>query len=73
MIPNEENEKEGWHYLAVKTLFALLCRKTSNHDSSFYSLNRLHSFRTEKNSNQMKKHVEIKLLQYQNAIKKIKY
>ena len=47
MIPNEENEKEGWHYLAVKTLFALLCRKTSNHDSSFYCLNRLHSFRTE--------------------------
>ena len=24
-----------------------MCRKTSNHDSSFYCLNRLHSFRTE--------------------------
>ena len=36
MVSSEENEKEGWHYLAVKRLSALLCRKTSNHDSDFY-------------------------------------
>ena len=29
MIPNEE--KEGWHYLAVKKLPALLHKKTSKH------------------------------------------
>ena len=45
MIPN--GEKEGWHYLAVKKLSALLKGITSKHDSDFYSLNCLHSFRTE--------------------------
>ena len=48
MVSSEENEKEGWHYLAVKRLSALLCRKTSNHDS-----NCLHSFRSE---NKLKSH-----------------
>ena len=48
MIPNEENEKEGWHHLAVKKLSALLCRKTSNHDGNFYCLICLHSFKMEK-------------------------
>ena len=49
MASNEENEKEGWHYRAVKRLSALLCRKTSNHDIHFYCLNCLHSFRLENN------------------------
>ena len=53
MISNEENEKERQHYLAVKKLPALLCRKTSNRDGDFYCLNCLHSFRTE---NKLKLH-----------------
>ena len=53
MIPNEENEKEGWYHLAVKKLSALLCRKTSNHDGNFYCLICLHSFKME---NKLKSH-----------------
>ena len=45
MIPNEE--KEGWHYLAVNKLSALLRGITSKHHGDFYRLNCLHSFRTE--------------------------
>ena len=45
MLPNEE--KEGWHYLAVKNPSALLREVTSKHDRDFYCLNCLHSFRTE--------------------------
>ena len=44
MIPNEE--KEGWHYLAVKKLPKLLRGITSKH-GDFYCLNYLHSFRTK--------------------------
>ena len=47
MIPNEE--KEGWHYLAVKILPALLHR-------IIYCLNCLHSFRTE---NKLKSHEKV--------------
>ena len=45
MIPNEE--KEGWHYLAVKKLSALLHRITLKNKDDFYCLNCLYSFRTE--------------------------
>ena len=45
MIPNEE--KEGWHYLAVKKLSTLLRGITSKHHDDFYCLNCFHSFRTE--------------------------
>ena len=45
MIPKEE--KEGWHYLAVKKISALLRRITSKHNSDSYCLKCLHSFRTE--------------------------
>ena len=44
MIPNGE----GWHYLAVKELSALLRGITSKHHRDFYCLNCLHSFATEK-------------------------
>ena len=44
MIPNGE----GWHYLAVKGLSALLRGITSKHHRDFYCLNCLHSFATEK-------------------------
>ena len=50
MHPNKE--KEGWHYLAVKTLSALLHEITSKHKGNFYYLNCLHSFRTEVKSHQ---------------------
>ena len=55
VVSNEENEKEGWHYLAVKKSSALLWRKTSNRDSNFYCLNCLHSFRTENKLNSHEK------------------
>ena len=38
---------EGWHYIAVKKLPALLRSITSKHHWDFYCLNCLHSFRTE--------------------------
>ena len=54
MIPDEE--KEGWHYLSVKKLSPLLRTITSKHDSDFYSLNYLHSFRTD---NKIKSHEKV--------------
>ena len=54
MIPNEE--KEGWHYITVKILSALLKRITSKHNGEFYCLNCLHSFRRE---NKLKSHEKI--------------
>ena len=39
---------EGWHYLAVKKLSALLRGITSKHNSDFYCLNCRHSFVVEK-------------------------
>ena len=59
MIPNEE--KEGWLYLAVKKLPALLHGITSKHKGDFYCLNCFHSFRTKINLNLMKKYVKIKI------------
>ena len=47
MILNEE--KEGWHYLAVKKLSALLHGITSKHKGDFYCLNCLNYFKTENN------------------------
>ena len=41
------NEKEGWHYLVVKNLFALSRQITSKHGSEFYCLSCLHSFATK--------------------------
>ena len=43
-----KKEKEGWHYLAVKKLSALLRGITSKHDDNFYCLNCLHSFRRKR-------------------------
>ena len=51
MIPNGE----GWHYLAVKKLSALLIGITSKHKSDFYCLNCLHTFRTK---NRLEPHKE---------------
>ena len=43
MIPNGE----GWHYLAVKELSAILRGITSKYHGDFCCLNCLHSFATE--------------------------
>ena len=45
-----------WHYLAVKSLFALLRRITSNHKEDFYCLNCLHSYSTKE---KLEKHEKV--------------
>ena len=45
MIKNREKQ---WHYLALKTLSALLRGITSKNNGDFYCLNCLNSFRTKK-------------------------
>ena len=54
IIPDEG--KEGWHYLAVKELPALLHGITSKHKGDFYCSNCLHSFRRE---NKLKSHEKV--------------
>ena len=69
MIPNEE--KEGWHYLAVKTLSGLLHRKNSKHNCDFCCLNCLEQ---KIILNLMKKYVRTKIsveLQCQQKRKKM--
>ena len=66
MIPNGEGCKrsktlatrgksEGWHYLSVKTLSALLSGITSKHHGDFYCLNSYKSLATEKKLESHKK------------------
>ena len=52
---------EGWHYIAVKTLPALLRIKTSKNHGDFYCLNCLRYFRTEKELESHKKYLKIKI------------
>ena len=40
-------EKEGWHYVAVRKMSALLHGENSKHKGDFYCLNCLKSLRTE--------------------------
>ena len=54
IISNEE--KQGWHYLAVKNLSTLSREITSKHHGDIYCLNYLHSFRTE---NKLKSHEKV--------------
>ena len=49
------NDSEKWHYLAVKSLPALLKEITSNHNGDFYCLNCFHSYSTK---NRLEKHEE---------------
>ena len=42
------DNKNNWHYLAVKTISGLLRGLTSNHNEDFYYLNCFHSYRTKK-------------------------
>ena len=46
---------EKWHYLAVKSLSALLNGITSNHNGDFYCLNCFHAYRTENKPENHKK------------------
>ena len=46
-IVSSKEEKEGWHYLAVKKLSALLRGITSKNNEDFYCLNYLDSFGTD--------------------------
>ena len=57
MIPN----REGRHYIAIKTLSALLIRLMSN-DNDFYCLNYLHSLRTKNKLESPKQYMKKKLL-----------
>ena len=50
------DKDENWHYLAVKSISALLKRITSNHVGDFYCLNCFHSYSTE---NKLKKHEKV--------------
>ena len=45
-----------WHYLAVKSMSALLREITSNNNGDFYCLNRFHSYSTK---NKFKKHKNV--------------
>ena len=54
MITSEE--KQGGRYLAVKMLYVLLHKETSNHKGDFYCLNCLDSFRTK---NKLKVHEKV--------------
>ena len=40
-------DHKKWHYLDVKSSSVLFRGITSKHDRDFYSLNRLHSFKTK--------------------------
>ena len=53
MITDDGNR---WHYLAVKSLPALLRGITSNHHGDFYCLNCFHSYTTH---NKLKKHERV--------------
>ena len=46
----------NWHYLAIKNISGLLSGITSNHNSDFYCLNCLHSYRTK---SKLKRHEKI--------------
>ena len=56
ILININDEKESWHYLAVKKLSTLLHGITLKHKSGFYCLNCLHSFRTK---NKLKSHEKV--------------
>ena len=51
-----------WHYLAVKSLSALLRGVTSNYNGGFYCLNCFHSYSTEKNLKNTKEYVIIMII-----------
>ena len=60
-----------WHYLAVKSLSALLRGITSNHNGDFYCLNCFLSYSTEKkNLKSMKEYAMIMIIVMQKCLMK---
>ena len=57
MIPNEE----GWHYLTVKKLSALLIRTTAKHKGYFYTWIAFNPLKQKRNLKHIKKYVKIKI------------
>ena len=55
------NGNQHWHYLAVKTLSALLRGITSKYHGYFYFLNCFHLFQQKRNFSHIKTYVEIKI------------
>ena len=53
-------KKEGWHYLEIKKISALLHKTTSTHKLDFYCLNCFYSFSTENKLKSHKKSCKIK-------------
>ena len=65
---------EKAHYLAIKTLSALLRGITSENKGHFYCLNCFHSFRTENKLKSMKMYVKIMIIvMWKCPIKLINY
>ena len=59
-----------WHYLAVKSLPALLREIISNHDGDFYCLNCFHSYSAEKNLKNVKEYAMIMIFVMQKCLMK---
>ena len=59
-----------WNYLTVKSLSALFRGITLSKNGYFYCLNCLHSYSTEKNLKNMKKHVIIMILVMKKCLMK---
>ena len=51
------DDGEKWHYLAVRSLFALLRGIASNNNGDFYYLNCFHSYCTLNRHKNMKEYV----------------
>ena len=51
-----------WHYLAVKSVPALLRGTTSNHNGDFYCLNCFHSYSSENRLKNMKEYAMIMII-----------
>ena len=55
-------DDKKWHYLAVKSLSALLSGITSNNNGYLYCLNCFHSYRTENKLKNIKKYIVIMII-----------
>ena len=55
-------DRKKWHYLAVKSLSALLRGIRPKHDRDFYCLNCFHSYSTKNKLKNMKEHVMIMII-----------
>ena len=56
------SDGKKWHYLALKSLSALLRGITSNHNGDLYCLNCFHSYSTKKILKNLKEYVMIMVI-----------